>query len=303
MRFVSKDLNDIPDILVETGTITSLIKVIISAGPDNIQDKFFRGNYVDGNGLNQSKVADKLNEYYHFKCAYCETICKPEIEHYRPKGEVSSGVGTPKTLGYYWLCYEWSNLIPSCHDCNNRKGIQFPVRAVRATPPQLTIYTIIPNDFSSHKQKYISEQPYLIHPELDDPAIFLGAQIDPNLNGINIVGLDGHDMRGEKTIKICDLNRKDLQLKRLEVLNNFINSVNYLFEMLSSQIISSEKFEAGLLFLFEKLNERSRDEKEQYSLMHKYILESVEHFNQIVLPLFEAAQRPIIKVAFEKYKI
>jgi hypothetical protein len=63
---------------------------------------------------------------YNKKCAYCEERIKTYIEHYRPKGSVQGS----RHGGYYWLCYEWSNLLPACHECNKfggGKGTQFPV--------------------------------------------------------------------------------------------------------------------------------------------------------------------------------
>ncbi len=47
-------------------------------------------------------------------CGYCETLCKGEVDHFRPKSRF------PK------LVYEWSNWIFSCHDCNSWKREKWP---------------------------------------------------------------------------------------------------------------------------------------------------------------------------------
>jgi len=47
-------------------------------------------------------------------CAYCETICKGEVEHFQPKSK------------YPTLVYLWSNWLLSCHDCNHAKREQWP---------------------------------------------------------------------------------------------------------------------------------------------------------------------------------
>ena len=71
-----------------------------------------------------------LDRLFHGKCAYCEAVyasVQPmDVEHWRPKGEIKfiDENGTKKSLkpGYYWLAAEWSNLLPSCIDCNRQRN-------------------------------------------------------------------------------------------------------------------------------------------------------------------------------------
>ncbi len=67
-----------------------------------------------------------LEALFHGKCAYCESrydLNAPvDIEHFRPKGGVE-GTNHP---GYWWLAAEWTNLLPSCIDCNRRRYQQTP---------------------------------------------------------------------------------------------------------------------------------------------------------------------------------
>jgi len=72
----------------------------------------------------------------HDKCAYCEAIITNthpgDVEHYRPKGRLKDLDGKIVKItvngkefdhpGYWWLCYEWANLLPSCIDCNRRRN-------------------------------------------------------------------------------------------------------------------------------------------------------------------------------------
>jgi hypothetical protein len=80
---------------------------------------------------------------FHNRCAYCETGMIGfwgDAEHHRPKGRVSSTntdgdsivgeavveidgekVAIPHP-GYFWLAYNWRNLIPSCQWCNQGGG-------------------------------------------------------------------------------------------------------------------------------------------------------------------------------------
>jgi hypothetical protein len=104
MRAVVKNFNRPPAHL----TTNNLAAVINLADPLH-KDKIRQTLY------GHSSVVSKLNNIYNHKCAYCEAYePEPEVEHYRPKKGVTGEVHE----GYYWLCYEWSNLMPACHDCN-----------------------------------------------------------------------------------------------------------------------------------------------------------------------------------------
>ena len=61
------------------------------------------------------------------KCAYCEYRLSRtdwDVDHYRPKARV---YGRDDHPGYYWLAYEWDNLLPACKHCNQ----------LRSDPPTL----------------------------------------------------------------------------------------------------------------------------------------------------------------------
>ena len=47
-------------------------------------------------------------------CAYCEELCKGEVDHFRPKSRFPE------------LVYTWSNWLFACHDCNQAKGGRWP---------------------------------------------------------------------------------------------------------------------------------------------------------------------------------
>lgn len=77
------------------------------------------------------KVVEALEALFAGKCAYCETpydAAGPlDVEHFRPKGEVADADGAPTAPGYYWLAAEWTNLYPSCIDCNRQRRHRIPV--------------------------------------------------------------------------------------------------------------------------------------------------------------------------------
>ena len=166
MRLITKDLNNKPEIFKKQTTIYNW-EIIASTGDTTlIKDTIYKGSYKDADGKTQSKVREKLNELYFLKCAYCETLCKAEIEHYRPKRGVTEDTSHN---GYYWLCYEWSNLVPSCRYCNTEggKGNQFPIKGTRVKMPLFDAHLKLDKEhIKANANILLSEQPYLLHPEM-----------------------------------------------------------------------------------------------------------------------------------------
>ncbi|MBY0507856.1 MAG: hypothetical protein K2X03_28340 [Bryobacteraceae bacterium] len=95
----------------------------------------------------QVKAVLKLAQ--HLKCCFCERTVGEDghIEHFRPKGAVRQDLESPRSeSGYYWLAYEWANLLLSCADCNVRhKANLFPLAS--------------PNRAVSHHESVETEMP------------------------------------------------------------------------------------------------------------------------------------------------
>lgn len=62
------------------------------------------------------KLINDLKSPFHGNCGYCETQCRGEVDHFRPKSRFPE------------LVYDWSNWIFSCHDCNHAKLDNWPGR-------------------------------------------------------------------------------------------------------------------------------------------------------------------------------
>ena len=60
------------------------------------------------------KFHTNVREAFFGLCAYCEEICRGEVEHFRPKSKFPDRV------------YKWSNWLLACHDCNHAKGEKWP---------------------------------------------------------------------------------------------------------------------------------------------------------------------------------
>jgi hypothetical protein len=97
----------------------------------------------------------------HDKCGFCESkvthVAFGDVEHFRPKAAFRAIQGDALTRpGYYWLAYEWTNLLFACEPCNRRhKGNLFPLvdEATRAR---------------SHTDDITRETPLFIDPTAED---------------------------------------------------------------------------------------------------------------------------------------
>lgn len=168
------------------------------------------------------EMRDRYLVRFFNKCAYCETdlsagIGVGDVEHFRPKGGVADGSGrrlefvpsgghvARPLASYYWLAYDWRNLLPSCLLCNRPqrknqyglpggKGMRFPVAGgFHATSPSDKI-----------------DQPLLLNPREDDPNEHLTFDDE---NGV----LGSKTLRGQATIEILGLNRDGLIKDRIRV--------------------------------------------------------------------------------------
>ena len=165
-------------------------------------------------------VKRSLVAMHHGKCCYCESKVRHTgpgtIDHYRPKAASQQQVGAPFTRpGYYWLAYNWENLLFECVACNQtHKRNLFPL--------------IDDNQRAlSHFHPVANETPALLDPSNpnDDPSNFISFRAE------YVFALNGNQ-RGQTTIDILELNdRPDLVEQRREkiaVLRNIQNIVRLL---------------------------------------------------------------------------
>lgn len=158
---------------------------------------------------------------FYRKCVYCErrlVLLDGVLDHFRPKLGITSNedepildmddegqpsldeAGFPKHHpGYYWLAYDWRNLLPCCRECNqpNRagsrkigKGNLFPVEGRHAR----------------NAKEIADEKPLLIHPASGNP------DDDPELHfkvNTNLGLLVGRTARGKACIEVFGLNHRD----------------------------------------------------------------------------------------------
>jgi uncharacterized protein (TIGR02646 family) len=296
MRFVIKKDSDKTSKLQSPETYNKLLLICQKVDTSIISSNIYRDPYDDNktaipkNTESQGKrshVEDQLNLSYFHKCSYCERKGKADIEHYRPKGSVRA----VKHPGYYWLCYEWTNLIPSCINCNREGGKhdQFPIMGSRVLGPKFE--STLKLDLNSHKvnsKLLMDEKPYLLHPEVDEPSEYFTFKFHKKNEGIVILGTDGKG-RGKKTIEICLLNRQEVRLSRQEmVYDELVNSLHFKFNKYKNRVTSvfdDKKFWDSLEEKTEEFLAYSLCETSSHTLLRKHIAKNIDNFKSIVGPL------------------
>jgi uncharacterized protein (TIGR02646 family) len=133
-----------------------------------------------------------LLKLFHSKCAYCESLLDgkvdSDIEMYRPKiGAIGLTREPAKNDHYWWLAYEWDNLLIACKTCNFSKGQRFPVEGERVGP----------------HDPVESERPLLLDPCRDEPDDHLAFDDSTGMVAPKTV-------RGRATIDVLSLNRQAL---------------------------------------------------------------------------------------------
>jgi hypothetical protein len=157
-----------------------------------------------------------LDTAFHEKCAYCEGKHSDgypsDVEHYRPKKGVTESRQCINHPGYFWLAYEWYNLLLACRHCNSRHS---EVRGSEriSHPGKLNEFRVegsrIPcpsGNPATWRKELEAEKPLLLNPYLDNPA----EHIAFDDNGVPYA----KSARGRETIEVCHLNREHLNQHR-----------------------------------------------------------------------------------------
>lgn len=181
MISVRKNPNNIPPILQSSQT-QQAIETLLEIG------KFV--GYPRLDILMHEEVLGKLLEIHYNKCAFCETGISIEestafLTHYR----------SPEL--YYWLIYEWTNLLPVCEECKLYEDSQFPImnkhKRVKTPPEDRTLWR-------ADSDIHLAEDPLIINPELDVPEKYIAIDRQGNLQPIK------RNLRAASTITAYKIN-------------------------------------------------------------------------------------------------
>ena len=156
-----------------------------------------------------------LEELFLDKCAYCEIEHAGcwDVEHYRPAHSVKEASKHP---GYYWLAYEWSNLLPACKACNQRlTDPHEPDKRGQGKQDQFPILDESKRAYEPSDDLAIEER-LILNPCLDDPCLHL--QLLPT----GKLEAKGGSLIGETTIRVLGLNKVKRQKHRQKYLGKFL---------------------------------------------------------------------------------
>jgi uncharacterized protein (TIGR02646 family) len=216
-------------------------------------------------------VRDALKRAQHDKCALCESkithVQYGDVEHFRPKAGYRQEPDDPLVRpGYYWLAYDWSNLLFCCQLCNQRfKGNHFPL----ADPARRA---------KSHRDDVSQEEPLLINPATEDPAAFLEFRE-------NVIRAIGDNPRGDATIKVFGLDCGELDGHRLRRFSWFRHLIP-----LVEQLIRTRDGLASLIAQ-DPSPERRRDLAKAEADLEDFIGDSAEYAAMIRAALRARAQQ------------
>jgi hypothetical protein len=230
-------------------------------------------------------VKDKLKEIFDEKCAFCECNISVgshlDVEHYRPKKK------------YYWLGYEWSNLLLACPICNrDNKKTKFPLGTpsnIVNTPPVMPSGEL--NEAKCHilSPELLAESPLLLHPAIHDPSEHLKFLPNGDVEGIT--------EEGKESIKVFGLRRDKLVIERKEIIWDMQVE---LLKAVSTN--SSEKLHEPIFQIIEKLCHRF-ERKKPFLGFTQAILNNFEEFivqNQTNGIVFLAEQQKMMNAAAQK---
>ncbi len=193
-----------------------------------------------------------LKHIFHDRCAYCESPLefdryKGDAEHYRPKGSITwrDDLKKPKIKarcvlpdgkeidhpGYFWLAYDWRNLVPACSACNSGKGKvdQFPVQHAHLLQLDAVALGPVPAvpspdhetiEVPEKSKRYflgplpldLKEEPLLLNPLNPSGERDPKRHLRYGVAGV-VVAVDDSQL-GKNSMRVYQLEREQLRLRR-----------------------------------------------------------------------------------------
>jgi len=173
-----------------------------------------KNNHVVKAECYRDTTLEELTKLYSGKCACCERARSQElqVDHYRPKKARDNKTNTTYNHnGYYWLAYEWNNLIPLCSSCNNSKSNYFPIKGTRVNSHS-HIYANNPTEL------YKLEQPLFINPEIEEKP-------ERHFKYLPNGRVEGRTDEGKEMVRLYNLNSKPKIRDRKELIHSYIQNI------------------------------------------------------------------------------
>ena len=222
------------------------------------QDVLTNSNHKANSKCYRDATLTELVKLYSNKCACCERSRGEElqIDHYRPKKARKNKDTTYNHSGYYWLTYEWSNLIPLCSSCNQAKSNYFPLQNKR-----ITSHT---HQYANQPIRlYIYEKPLFINPEIDTKP-------ERHFKYLPNGTVEGRTIEGETMVNLYKLNSRTKRRERREIIKNYILDFRKALYRYYNAHQNNEYLRGSLDTIFDRIIENGKSEK-PLSLMHDYI--------------------------------
>jgi uncharacterized protein (TIGR02646 family) len=149
-----------------------------------------------------SGAKDELVAPFHGKCAYCEMRLSEDgfvgpyglLNYFRPVTGALNRSGTLAADHYWWLGFQWTNIVACCQGCSSSKGRRFPVKRRRAEVGLIG------------GPLFEAEERLLLDPCSDDPETHLLFSEDGTVSSRSEIG--------RTTIQVLSLNRSALVARR-----------------------------------------------------------------------------------------
>lgn len=278
---VFKDVDTVPLSLLSAKNLNAFSEIAANSAYDNKHDSCYKGQ----------DVKDALKAIYHDKCAFCEKKLLDvdrHHEHFRPKKSRANLGKCDASFAYYWLAISWDNLLQVCGRCNSFKGNCFDILGTRA------VYrSEILADLHNKSPEYQElEEPLFINPEQEDPKDLLLF----NRNG----SILSANRRMRYTIRICNLNRKELLEKRLIVLKDLQDDFNQHFASFT-RYATQGTLDSRLEYYrktVENIVAEAINPKSEFMAWKRYLIERYEYFFYMET---NELYNEILKLAFEKF--
>jgi len=232
-----------------------------------------------------------LNELFHGKCAYCESryahVHPMEVEHWRPKAAVIEDNDGKKVrpYGYYWLAATWTNLLPSCIDCNRERKYNVLTTGKTVSYGKGNWFPVEGKTRATAAGGEVREKPLLLHPCVDRPEKYLLFLPDGLVVAIS-PATGPTAARAKASIRHYGLNRPELILdrrSRMRLIDQKVKLLENLFRHLRRMQASG----SGQVEIIEDL------------ISHEFDL--LQHFRRRDQPYSQMA-RQVIDPFLELYK-
>jgi len=242
---------------------------------------------------NIEKVKPFLEKIYNNKCCYCERNdvggVDLQVEHFRPKKKPKECEKTTNHFGYYWLGYEWTNLLLCCSTCNNLKSNSFPIQEEKNRINEPTFKKnneLNLDDCKSSSLILINEKSLIFNPEIDNAFEHFIFDNQCFIKGLTI--------KGKITIEILKLNDNSLLKARNKIVNSYISKFNILLLDFREKNIDKNNLVINFNRIFTNIKQR-RFRKKTHTFFSYYLYSNFEKYINISKRIEINEKKQVIK--------